>query len=105
MGMAGRRQRRGSSVIVCINIQYSCPWLSMSVPPNSDSAATDYLSDLNPAQRAAAEFGAGQPDAPALLDIAGAGAGTTSTLAHRVEHLIQMGQPPCRERVGQYVWI
>ncbi|MBO1112363.1 ATP-dependent helicase [Bordetella petrii] len=62
----------------------------------SDSGPADYLSDLNPAQRAAAEFGVGQPDAPALLVIAGAGSGKTSTLAHRVAHLILNGADPQR---------
>ncbi|MBV7486633.1 ATP-dependent helicase [Bordetella sp. BOR01] len=67
----------------------------MSATPDSADPA-DYLSDLNPAQRAAAEFGAGQPDAPALLVIAGAGSGKTSTLAHRVAHLILNGADPQR---------
>ncbi|MCD0503568.1 ATP-dependent helicase [Bordetella petrii] len=66
----------------------------MSTP--ADSTPADPLSDLNPAQRAAAEFGVGQPDAPALLVIAGAGSGKTSTLAHRVAHLILNGADPQR---------
>lgn len=61
-----------------------------------ETPADDYLSDLNPAQRAAAEFGAGQADAPALLVIAGAGSGKTSTLAHRVAHLVVNGADPQR---------
>src|SRR3546814_16322143 len=68
----------------------------MSVTASPDPGAADYLSDLNPAQRAAAEFGVGQPDAPALLVIAGAGSGKTSTLAHRVAHLILNGADPQR---------
>ena len=59
------------------------------------------LADLNPAQRAAVEFGvaparAGQgggEDGP-LLVIAGAGSGKTNTLAHRVAHLILNGADP-----------
>ena len=61
------------------------------------------LADLNPAQRAAVEFGvaparAGQgggEDGP-LLVIAGAGSGKTNTLAHRVAHLILNGADPQR---------
>jgi len=68
----------------------------MSAPPHSRPDPADYLSELNPAQRAAAEFGVGQPDAPALLVIAGAGSGKTSTLAHRVAHLILNGADPQR---------
>src|SRR5690606_15475324 len=71
-------------------------WLSPMSAATSDTPADDYLSDLNPAQRAAAEFGAAQADAPALLVIAGAGSGKTSTLAHRVAHLIVNGADPQR---------
>src|SRR5690606_1035685 len=56
----------------------------------------DYLSDLNAAQREAATFGVGCQSAPALLVIAGAGSGKTSTLAHRVVHLILNGADPQR---------
>ena len=59
-----------------------------------------YLDDLNPAQRAAVVFGvaAGRParSTPPLLVIAGAGSGKTSTLAHRVAHLILNGADPRR---------
>jgi DNA helicase-2/ATP-dependent DNA helicase PcrA len=48
-------------------------------------------SDLNQAQRDAAEFG----NSP-LLIIAGAGTGKTNTLAHRVAHLIRSGADPRR---------
>src|SRR6516162_4958595 len=56
-----------------------------------------YLRDLNAGQRAAAEygistFGCAQLSRP-LLVIAGAGTGKTSTLAHRVAHLIVTGTP------------
>ncbi|WP_028353598.1 ATP-dependent helicase [Bordetella petrii] len=73
----------------------------MSGSPDSAAAGAargdaDYLSDLNPAQREAAEFGVGDPAAPALLVIAGAGSGKTSTLAHRVAHLILNGADPQR---------
>src|SRR5580692_10094909 len=44
------------------------------------------MSDLNPAQLAAATHG----DGP-LLIIAGAGTGKTRTLVHRVAHLLQRG--------------
>ena len=58
-----------------------------------------YLSDLNAEQRRAAEHGVdarGANVAPPLLVIAGAGSGKTSTLAHRVAHLIVNGADPSR---------
>lgn len=54
---------------------------------------------LNPAQRAAAMHGVasdGRVDASPLLIIAGAGTGKTSTLAHRVAHLVLSGVDPAR---------
>jgi DNA helicase-2/ATP-dependent DNA helicase PcrA len=57
------------------------------------------LSTLNPSQRAAAEYGTAelpqQLPGP-LLIIAGAGAGKTTTLAHRVAHLLVRGADPRR---------
>lgn len=50
------------------------------------------LAALNDAQRAAVTHAAPQP----LLVIAGAGSGKTSTLAHRVAHLIAQGADPQR---------
>src|SRR5689334_12802187 len=58
-----------------------------------------YLDRLNPEQRRAVEHGvASNAYAPAgpLLIIAGAGSGKTSTLAHRVTHLIVNGADPRR---------
>jgi ATP-dependent DNA helicase UvrD/PcrA len=46
---------------------------------------------LNEAQSRAARFGGTGGFAPPLLVIAGAGSGKTSTLAHRVAHLVQQG--------------
>src|SRR2546422_6521606 len=60
---------------------------------------SEHLGELNPSQRAAAEYGsAGLPhDLPGpLLIIAGAGTGKTSTLAHRVAHLLVRGADPGR---------
>src|SRR5579863_9469358 len=55
------------------------------------------LGELNSAQRAAVEHGVGEADGPApLLVIAGAGAGKTNMLAHRVAHLILNGADPKR---------
>ena len=61
------------------------------------------LASLNEAQRAAVEHGVGaavgagaQADQRPLLVIAGAGSGKTSTLAHRVAHLIAGGVDPQR---------
>jgi DNA helicase II / ATP-dependent DNA helicase PcrA len=55
------------------------------------------LDKLNPQQRRAVEHG-GLPlaDCGPLLVIAGAGSGKTSTLAHRVVHLIENGADPRR---------
>jgi DNA helicase-2/ATP-dependent DNA helicase PcrA len=55
-----------------------------------------HLNDLNPAQRAAAEFDAGPVGKRPFLIIAGAGSGKTNTLAHRVAHLILSGADPQR---------
>ncbi len=56
-----------------------------------------HLDKLNPQQRRAVEHG-GLPlaDCGPLLVIAGAGSGKTSTLAHRVVHLIENGADPRR---------
>ena len=54
-----------------------------------------YLDKLNTEQRLAVEHGLADEAAP-LLVIAGAGSGKTSTLAHRVAHLIALGVDPCR---------
>src|SRR5271154_2510005 len=55
------------------------------------------LADLNDAQRLAVEHGVGDADGPEpLLVIAGAGAGKTNMLAHRVAHLILAGVDPKR---------
>ena len=60
-------------------------------------ADADHLSRLNAEQRRAAEYGVarGQVGGP-LLVIAGAGSGKTSTLAHRVAHLLVNGADPRR---------
>ncbi len=76
----------------------------MPLSPTSPAAAPEHvvadpLARLNPAQRGAAEHGAGASavaPAPPLLVIAGAGSGKTNTLAHRVAHLIAHGADPGR---------
>src|SRR5260370_38608559 len=56
-----------------------------------------YLEKLNPDQRRAVEHGIGAGgDARPLLVIAGAGSGKTSTLAHRVAHIVVNGGDPHR---------
>jgi len=58
-----------------------------------------YLDRLNPEQRRAVEHGVGEVNGLStgpLLVIAGAGSGKTSTLAHRVAHLIVSGADPRR---------
>ena len=60
---------------------------------------TAYLEKLNDRQRQAVEHGIGLPDGTIggpLLIIAGAGSGKTSTLAHRVAHLVVHGADPRR---------
>src|SRR5512137_904482 len=61
---------------------------------------TEAFARLNAAQREAATFGEPRPGrgvrAAPLLVIAGAGTGKTSTLAHRVAHLLLAGVPPER---------
>ena len=73
----------------------------MSAPPKTADAPTIAAFDrLNPAQRAAARYGArddsGAFRAGPLLVIAGAGTGKTNTLAHRVAHLVLEGVSPDR---------
>jgi DNA helicase-2/ATP-dependent DNA helicase PcrA len=72
-----------------------------SAPQGQDGVPTSaHLRDLNPAQRAAAEYGVsnvvGAHNSGPLLVIAGAGTGKTNTLAHRVAHLIVTGTLPER---------
>ena len=57
-----------------------------------------YLDQLNPEQRRAVEYGVGEANrlSKRPLLIAGAGSGKTSTLAHRVVHLIVDGADPRR---------
>ncbi len=67
--------------------------------PRPPGALPAYLERLNEAQRRAVQFGAdgadGEENRP-LLVIAGAGTGKTSTLAHRVAHLLARGADPGR---------
>ena len=75
--------------------------VSLSCPPSHAPTRADPLAGLNPRQREAAahgvDAGSGVPvPAGPLLVIAGAGSGKTSTLAHRVAHLILNGADPQR---------
>jgi len=65
----------------------------------AQSLSLTYLEKLNAEQRRAVEYGLADADArpvPPLLVIAGAGSGKTTTLAHRVAHLIVRGADPGR---------
>src|SRR5690606_26361010 len=70
------------------------------VTPAIMSALPGHLESLNNAQRKAAGYGEPVPEGPLragpLLIIAGAGTGKTSTLAHRVAHLVLNGVDPQR---------
>ncbi|MES2529691.1 MAG: ATP-dependent helicase [Pseudomonadota bacterium] len=72
--------------------------VAASVPHSQAERLAQALSTLNDAQRAAVEHGVGAAigDTRPLLVIAGAGSGKTSTLAHRVAHLIAQGADPQR---------
>jgi DNA helicase II / ATP-dependent DNA helicase PcrA len=66
---------------------------------NSQPMLSAHLERLNPEQRRAVEHGveeAGARPGKPLLVIAGAGSGKTSTLAHRVAHLVVSGADPRR---------
>ena len=77
-------------------------WFLAVVPPAkrfARSMSAAYLEKLNPDQRRAVEHGMGKSEDDAhhaLLVIAGAGSGKTSTLAHRVVHLAVNGADPRR---------
>ncbi len=72
----------------------------MAIETETPPAAPRWLERLNPQQLRAATWG--EPDADCgfaagpLLVIAGAGTGKTSTLAHRVAHLVVAGVDPAR---------
>jgi DNA helicase-2/ATP-dependent DNA helicase PcrA len=67
----------------------------MNLAARDSSFQPVYLAKLNAEQRLAVEHGDGKIAGP-LLVIAGAGSGKTSTLAHRVAHLIVKGADPRR---------
>jgi DNA helicase-2/ATP-dependent DNA helicase PcrA len=64
------------------------------------SATASHLESLNQAQRKAVAYGEARAEGPfragPLLVIAGAGTGKTSTVAHRVAHLVLNGVDPSR---------
>ena len=68
--------------------------MSLAIEEISIPEPQAYLARLNAAQRLAVEYGADGTGAGPLLVIAGAGSGKTSTLAHRVAHLIAQGADP-----------
>lgn len=67
----------------------------MNLAARDSTFMPPYLAKLNAEQRLAVEHGDGMVSRP-LLVIAGAGSGKTSTLAHRVAHLIVRGADPRR---------
>lgn len=65
------------------------------VSTSSSRPSPDHLATLNDAQRDAATYGIAPGELPGpLLLVAGAGTGKTSTLAHRVAHLLVHGAQP-----------
>jgi DNA helicase-2/ATP-dependent DNA helicase PcrA len=66
------------------------------IPKQPSASASLDLTGLNDAQRRAVEFGVKDRSGQPMLVIAGAGSGKTSTLAHRVAHLIANGADPGR---------
>jgi len=76
--------------------------LSAAADPDVVREVAAWLAKLNDAQRAAVEHGSAFASGPGgrlpepLLVIAGAGSGKTSTLAHRVAHLVLNGADPHR---------
>src|SRR5471032_2240597 len=88
-------------------MQPTAPPAFPAVPKTQSERLAAALAALNEAQRAAVEHGVGaaigqadthvvERDERPLLVIAGAGSGKTSTLAHRVAHLIAGGVDPQR---------
>jgi len=75
---------------------YSCACAAMNTIEHPLSRLHEALERLNPPQREAVLHGADGADAGALLVVAGAGSGKTSTLAHRVASLIAHGADPQR---------
>lgn len=85
--------------IYCEYVQVSLPGRNFVVPGLRTAGVMlpVAMQSLNEAQRSAAAFGADRgtgPGDPPLLVIAGAGSGKTSTLAHRVAHLVARGADP-----------
>ncbi|MDR6534892.1 ATP-dependent helicase [Variovorax soli] len=71
--------------------------VAIPAPLHQEERLAAVLAELNEAQRAAVEHGVCEAaDMRPLLVIAGAGSGKTSTLAHRVAHLIARGADPQR---------
>lgn len=67
-----------------------------AMPDRTSDPAADPFASLNPEQQAAAAHGLGEPRPRALLVIAGAGSGKTTTLAARVARLVLAGADPQR---------
>src|SRR6516165_55254 len=87
-----RRAHSGSRrKLACVEQKLSIP-----MQEKTTMQSAKHLNDLNPAQRAAAEFDAGPVGKRPFLIIAGAGSGKTNTLAHRVAHLIVKRADPRR---------
>jgi DNA helicase II / ATP-dependent DNA helicase PcrA len=66
-----------------------------SAAPSAQADVPEYLRGLNAEQRAAVLHGDGGIAGP-MLNIAGAGSGKTSTIVHRVAHLVVKGADPRR---------
>jgi DNA helicase II / ATP-dependent DNA helicase PcrA len=97
MGFAALNPSYKSTAVAAVANEDRTWFVFLCLQQSDSPMSAAYLEKLNPDQRCAVEHGIGEPTADmALLVIAGAGSGKTSTLAHRVVHLAANGADPRR---------